>query len=235
MLDAIINDPRFRRVFPPVAAVVFAALFVSLGAWQLDRAAEKNRLRALFASDATEASLAEAATLEDYENFTATGRYAADRQVVLDNVIVDDHIGSYILTPFQPAAGTRWLIVNRGWLPRQASNEALPDLGLAGNERTLRGRIGHLPKVGMRKGAAFAAGDSWPKTARYPSLDELAAELGLELLPFVMLLDPDDDDGFVRHWEPRQSGSMLHYGYAAQWFAMAAAVLGVLVWHLQRK
>ena len=235
MLDAIINDPRFKRLFPPVAAVVFAAIFASLGMWQVDRAAEKNRLRALFTSDATHASLAEADTLGDYENFTATGRYDGDHQLILENVILNDRLGSYILTPFQPVAGRQWLIVNRGWVPRPTGGASMPDLGIEGDERALRGRLGHLPKVGIRKGEAFAATDTWPRAARYPTLDELAAELGLELLPFVMLLEPGDEAGFVRHWEPRQSGSMMHYGYAVQWFAMAGAVLGLLVWHLRRK
>ena len=235
MLDDIINDPRFKRLFPPVAAVVFVAIFASLGLWQLDRAAEKGRLRALFAADAPYASLAEAGALNDYENFTATGRYDGEHQLILENVILEDRLGSYILTPFQPVAGRQWLLINRGWVQRPVGGAALPDLGIDSSERTLRGRIGQLPKVGIRKGDAFASGDTWPRSARYPTLDEVAAELGLELLPFVMLLEPGDDAGFVRHWQPRQSGSMMHYGYAVQWFAMAGAVLGLLVWHLRRK
>ena len=56
-----------------------------------------------------------------------------------------------------------------------------------------------------------------------PTLDELSAELGQELLPFILLLSPEDDDGYVRLWQPRDSGPGMHYGYAFQWFAMAAA------------
>ena len=39
----------FRRLVPPVAAVMATVLFVNLGLWQLDRAAEKEALEEGFA------------------------------------------------------------------------------------------------------------------------------------------------------------------------------------------
>jgi len=75
MPESIIDDPRFRRWFPPVAATALIALLLSLGSWQLDRAAEKNRLRALFASDAPYSRLEEAMQLTEFRNIEADGRY----------------------------------------------------------------------------------------------------------------------------------------------------------------
>jgi len=235
MLEELINDPRFRRWFPPVAAAGLIALFISLASWQLDRAAEKNQLRALFADDAAYSRLEEAATLTEFHNIEAAGRYDGERQVLVENTFVEGRIGYYVLTPFQPAAGERWLIVNRGWVARPAAGQADPDISISNAGRTLRGRIGHLPRVGIRSREAFAAAGGWPKKGLYPSLDELSAELGHELLPFVMLLHPAQESGFVRRWQPRESGSMMHYGYAFQWLAMAAAVLGLLIWQLRKR
>jgi len=235
MLDDLINDPRFRRLFPPVAALLMTVLFVSLGLWQIDRAGQKNRTRALFASEAPYAGLAAAETLGEYENFMAEGRYDNERQVLIDNAIENGRIGYFVLTPFRPAAGRRWLIVNRGWIPRPAAGERLEDIGLAANDRSVRGRIGRLPRIGARSGPAFPEDGGWPKKGRYPTLDELAAALGEELYPFVMLLDPADEDGFLRAWEPGGSGPLMHYSYALQWFAMAGGTLALLAWHLRRK
>ena len=235
MLETIVNDRRFRRWFPPIGALGVIALFVSLAAWQLDRAAEKNKLRALFSSDTPYSQLEEAALLEEFRNIEANGRYDGSRQVLLDNMFADDRIGYFILTPFQPASGQRWLMVNRGWVARPAAGQPDADIAIGNASRTLRGRIGKLPRVGIRTREAFADAGSWPKTALYPTLAELSSELGEELLPFVLLLSPAEENGFVRRWQPRESGSMMHYGYAFQWFSMAAAVLGLLLWQWRKR
>ena len=50
-----------------------------------------------------------------------------------------------------------------------------------------------------------------------------------------MLLDPEDADGYLRDWQPPETGSFTHYSYAFQWFAMAIAVLAILAWNFRRK
>lgn len=235
MFEAIVNDPRFRRWFPPIGAIGVIALFVSLAAWQLDRAAEKSRLRALFSSEVPYSHLEDAPQLEEFSTIEANGRYDGERQVLIDNMIVDGRIGYFILTPFQPVSGQRWLMVNRGWVARHATGQPDLDIDIDNTGRTLRGRIGFLPRVGIRTREAFADTRDWPKKALYPRLAELSSELGEELLPFVLLLSPAEENGFVRRWLPRESGSMMHYGYAFQWFAMAVAVLGLLFWQLRKR
>ena len=233
--DELIENEKFRRLFVPVATVLFVALFVSLGLWQLDRAAQKNRIQALFEDDAPYARVTGDIPVTEFQLIEAHGRYLGDHQVLIDNMIIDGRIGYYAITPFRFAPDQPLLIVNRGWIPRVPGDEALPNLGVAGDARIIRGRAGFLPKVGIRSRPAFRDGDDWPKTASYPTLDELSAELGEELLPFVLLLGPQADDGFLRRWQPRESGPMMHYGYALQWFAMAAVVAGIFVWRLRKK
>ena len=101
---------------------------------------------------------------------------------------------------------------------------------VSGAVRTIRGRSGRLPRVGIRAGEGFEGATDWPKHATYPTLEEIAVELDEEVSPFVILLDPREEDGFSRQWQPRQSGPMTNYGYAFQWFAMATAVFVILVW-----
>lgn len=235
MFETIVNDPRFRRWFPPIGAIGVIALFVSLGAWQLDRAVEKNRIQGLFSSDLPYSYLEDAAQLEEFSNIQANGRYDGERQVLVDNMIVDGRIGYFILTPFQPVSSQHWLMVNRGWVARPATGQPDLDINIDNTSRTLRGRIGFLPRVGIRTREVFADTGDWPKKALYPTLAELSSELGEELLPFVLLLSPAEENGFVRRWLPTESGSMMHYGYAFQWFAMAVAVLGLLFWQLRKR
>jgi len=92
-----------------------------------------------------------------------------------------------------------------------------------------------LPRVAIRPGEAFAVHGDWPRVAVYPSLREVADELGEEVLPIVLLLRPEAEDGFVRHWQPNVSGPMTHYSYAFQWFALALAVVAITAWHLHKR
>ncbi len=235
MIEELIRNEHFRRIFPPLAALGLIALFVSLGVWQLDRATEKNRRQALFEADAPLTPLTGDMPVTEFQNIEAHGYYLDERQVLIGNMIVDGRIGYYAITAFRYAPDKPLLIVNRGFIPRLAANELAPDLGTGADRRTVRGRAGHLPRVAMRSGEAFEGAGDWPKTSNYPTLEDLSAELGEELLPFILLLHPAADDGFVRRWQPRESGPMMHYGYALQWFAMATAVLGILLWRMRKR
>ena len=73
-------------------------------------------------------------------------------------------------------------------------------------------------------GAAVESASEWPLHAVYPTLDELAVYLGRELQPFVLLMEPGDDYGFLRRWQPVEIGPGRHYAYAFQWFAMAVVL-----------
>ncbi len=234
VLEELIKSEQFRRIFPPVAAVGLIALFVSLGSWQLDRAAEKENLRSLFESDAPYSRLTADMPVSRFQNIEVRGNYDSEHQVLIDNMFVDNRSGYYVITAFRYAAQPL-LIVNRGWVARPAAGAAAPDLGVGTAGRRIRGRVGALPRVGIRPGEPFRGAGNWPKTGVYPTLDDLSAELGQELLPFILLLSPDDNDGYVRRWQPRDSGPRMHYGYAFQWFAMAMAVLGILLWRMRKR
>ncbi len=38
-------------------------------------------------------------------------------------------------------------------------------------------------------------------------------------------------DGLVRHWPAPATDVQKHYGYAVQWFAIAAGIVFLYVWH----
>jgi surfeit locus 1 family protein len=115
------------------------------------------------------------------------------------------------------------------------ANAPPPELPLMTSRRTVRGLVGRLPRVAIRPGEAFEGSEDWPRVAVYPRPDEVATALDEELLPIVLLLAPEEPDGFVRSWQPNISGPMTHYGYAFQWFAMAATVVVLLFWHLKKR
>jgi surfeit locus 1 family protein len=51
---------------------------------------------------------------------------------------------------------------------------------------------------------------------------------GMDVLPFIVLLSAQEDNGFVRQWPHPRVSNMMHIGYAIQWFAFA--IITLLVW-----
>ena len=221
-----------RDFLPPLAAVVLVVLFSTLGFWQLDRAEQKRAVQAAFADTGERLAVAGDRSYPLYQPLTATGRYLDERQFLIDNVILDGRVGYFVVTPFEYESGGPLLLVNRGWVAKGSTEDVQAALRAESGdtgETTIRGRAGQLPRVGIRAGDVFTGGSGWPRTANWPTLDELAAALRRDVLPFVLLEDPEAGSNLVRRWEPRQVGPMRHIGYALQWFALAAAVVVIAV------
>ena len=229
------SEPWWHRVAPIAAGAVLIVAFSALGLWQLDRAAEKEATAALFEADGDYRQVDPAETPALYERLEVRGRFLAERQVLIDNIVRNGSIGYFVITPLELTVDKRLLLVNRGWVAKQRNGQTAADLSVPADWRSLRGRAGRLPRVGIRPGPAFATSDTWPRTAVYPTIDDVAAELGADLWPFVLLLDPEESSEFRREWRPEESGPMTHYGYAFQWFAMALAVAVIGGWQLKKR
>ena len=235
VIENILKNDLFRRLFPPLAGVVFIGAFVSLGFWQLDRAAQKQRLLEQFANTEEHVELTGALPEALFTPIKASGRYLPERQILIDNIVRDGRVGHYVISFLEQAGDTPLLMVNRGWLPRDDNADLKALLDISNEVRTVRGKSGELPHVTIRAGEGFAGAGEWPKRATYPTLEEVQHEIDQAVLPVVLLLDANEPDGYLRVWQPRQKGPMTNYSYAFQWFAMAAAVLAILVWHLRKR
>lgn len=222
------------RLLPPLTAVLLIALFVSLGFWQLDRAAEKVALQEMFANAETTAEVTADLEVTPYQAISSDGRYLNEQQFLIDNIILDGRIGYYVISPFQYADGQPLLLVNRGWIEKSREPDWQPAIGLSAESLAIRGRAGRLPRVGVRPGEAFEGPPGWPRVGIYPDYADIAAELDHDVLPFVLLLEPDHGQDMLRDWQPRQAGPRMHYGYAFQWFALSAAVLVLLFWYTRK-
>jgi len=230
----VIGHRRFApRLWSTLLTLALLALFVSLGRWQLARADQKRMLFAEFAagSDATVAlSSASPERLGRYQHVRAAGRFDSGHQVLLDNMTHNEDAGFRALTPFILVDG-RTVLVDRGWFALGRSRTDWPSLEIAGGEREIRGRIDELPVPGIRIAgpATEATPTAWPRLMNYPERAELEAALGVRLYPHIVLLDPDQADGFLRDWAPPGFPPIRHIGYAVQWFAMALTLVFLYV------
>lgn len=229
------KNETFLRWAPLAIGAVFVVLFISLANWQLSRAAEKKALLALFESGAPYAEPMNYDGLAEFDRIKVQGRYRPDRQILIDNIPLEGRLGYYVVTPFEPTTNDPLILVNRGWVPKPAAGDDNADLALDRELRTIRGLVGHLPRVAIRPGDAFIEQDGWPRIGLYPTAEEVAAEIGVAVLPFTLLLSADATDGFVRRWQPNVSGPMTHYSYAFQWFALAITVMIIAGWQMRKR
>ncbi len=218
--------------------LVVAAITVSLGFWQLDRAAGKRALAGQ--ADAARAAppvRVGASPLGPDEvtnrRLVARGAWLSDKAVFLDNRTHAGRAGFHVFVPLRlddAESGGRALLVLRGWVPADPADRArVPALSLP----AVSGEISGLAV--LRLESALQLADPPPVAERgriwqAVSLEDYAQWSGLDLQPFVLRESPGPDDGFVRDWPQPGDDVSTHQGYALQWFLMALAVIAFWAW-----
>lgn len=220
----------------PLLVGAFLVLqFAGLGAWQISRGLEKRAVQYAYQDETSFKVWQHGMPVRSFQRLKVSGKYLNKQQIVLDNIIINSRYGHYVFTPLEIAADKPLLLINRGWIERTSDRFDIERLALPDGEVTVRGRAGSLPKAGYKMGDAIEANQTWPMHAVYPSSEEVSAALGRDIQPFVLLMDHEEDHGFLRQWVPSEFGPGKHFGYALQWFAMGAVLSGLLIWNYRKK
>lgn len=222
----------WRFALITLATLVGVAISLSLGRWQLSRAAQKQALQADIAARQQLAPLDGAALLATPEAdrlhraVRLRGRWLPERTVFLDNRQMNGQPGFYVLTPLQLQGGRAWLLVQRGWVPRNfIDRKALPRIDTPAGEVVLQGRIAPAPS----KLYAFQGAE--PGVIRQNlDLDAFRAETRLPLLDQTVVQTGPPSEGLLRQWPEPASGVEKHYGYAFQWFGLSGLMAILYVW-----
>jgi surfeit locus 1 family protein len=227
--------------FAIVLTLAGVALFLSLAHWQFRRAHEKDMLFTAFAQAGTQEAVTLAQARRDasptrYPTVRVEGRFDPRRQYLLDNQVRGGRAGVMVFGVFEPAEGGAALLVNRGFLARDAAG-ALAIPPLPAGATTFNALHAPPPGAGLRMGGnPLPQRSDWPKTVIYIDLDEISADAGRELDPRVLLQLGPGEHGLVREWTPAVFPPVRHLGYAWTWltFAMVAvATFLILHWRKQ--
>lgn len=224
---------RFRPVWWSIPLTLFGlALFVSLGIWQLDRAAFKDSLRQKFEQRLAEdyRSLRLETDLADpqYRRFRFVGRYDERRHFLLDNQVHQGRAGYQVITPFYLADSDRILLVNRGWAPWGESRAQLPQVMPPALAEEASG-IAFVPGEPALALGRIEVGDDWPQLLPYVDIEALRQQYSPRLLPMVLWLAPEQPGVYVRDWDPIWLPPEKSRAYAVQWFSFAVVALILFV------
>ena len=261
--DAEATLPRRRAgrfwLVTAVALLTLAAT-VSLGRWQLSRAAQKEALQAQIDARKSLPPLDQEAFLALGDAATAMhrpvrlhGLWLAPLTVYLDNRQMHGVPGFYVLTPFALEGSEQTVLIQRGWIQRNFTDRTRLEAietpsGLVEVTARIAAPPAHLLELGKAEAAAPAASAAAASTAAASTtatpdavgssrirqnlgLEAFRAETGLPLRIDVSLQQTGPaSEGLQREWPAPALGVEKHYGYAFQWFGLSALVVLLYVW-----
>ena len=219
------------KLIPTVVTLLLLYLLYSLGQWQLSRAQFKDSLKQQIESrrDLTPVDIELLPAENQDKEFIPvqlTGRFDTSKNFLLDNKVLEMKVGYEVITPFQTQAGD-WLLVNRGWIPQTKYRSDLPEIKTAEGEVQLTGFVRTPYKDVFMLAEQQYDLRQWPVIIQQIQLEDLSKVLDTKIKPYVVMLDKKSAAGFDRNWPAFKLDSEKHIGYAVQWFALFAALLGI--------
>ena len=235
--------PRWRAPLLCVIAMLIVLAMLRLGVWQLDRAEQKGSIVAQLANRTNGAitplqELVTDQSLNDlrFRKVSLKGRYLADKDILIDNQVVNGQVGYQVFTPFELSAGefeselkpnlvgNPIVLVARGWVSVGSSRDVVPTVSSSRAELSLEGRLNNPPAKPPLWNDKYPVSNGvvW----QFLPILDLAEVLKAQVFPLVVELAPTSSDSpnLVRKWpEISDQGVAKHKAYALQWFAMALA------------
>ena len=199
---------RVRFWFITVAAVIGVLVTLSLGRWQLSRAAQKEGLQLAIETQNQRQPLDQASFLklaapsaegqpstenqpgsqikpstEIHRNVTLSGQWAIQHTVILDNRQMNAKPGFYVVTPLLLDNSKLAVLVQRGWVARNFTDRArVPLIDTPSGPVKVNGRIALPPSKLYELGSVDAG-----VIRQNIDLVKFGAETGLALMPLSVV------------------------------------------------
>ncbi|PHS72403.1 MAG: cytochrome oxidase biosynthesis protein [Cycloclasticus sp.] len=215
------------NLFLTVLAILVLGLLLSLGFWQLDRAQQKQDLLDLQSSRMSLPAVELInITVSDnnmrYLPVRVAGELDVAQQILIDNQVRHGIAGYSVLTPLR-INSKKAILLNRGWLPLGGDRNVLPDVTVQASNVQVSGKLDHFPTVGLKLDKADELSAGWPAITQVVDTDKVSKRLGYQVMPYQLLLNADEAEGYNRDWVVMRMGPEKHHGYAFQWFALATS------------
>ncbi|MCX8519915.1 MAG: SURF1 family protein [Rhodoferax sp.] len=226
--------PRTRWAVVTLATLLGVAVTLSLGRWQLQRAADKQALQAHMQAQSTRQYVDTAALLNSHDTSTLLqqhallrGHWVANQTVYLDTRQMQAKVGFFVLTPLLLEGSQQAIVVQRGWIARNFEERSrLLPIDTPAGLVMVPGRIAPPPST------IYEPGQSAPAAIRQNlALEQYRVQTGLPLLPVILVQTGAPSEGLLRDWPAVNLGVEKHYGYALQWFGIALLLALLYLWY----
>jgi surfeit locus 1 family protein len=206
----------------------FIVLFCSLGTWQLHRYHAKQvlmktyeeRLHAL-----PKPFELLSGNIEDFQfqPVVVQGEWTHTFSMFIQQMH-QGQPGFEVITPLRVMSSQKWLLVDRGWIPK-AKDRSIPSFMPISGKLQLLGYIKLVDEHRFMLGKNIMDANVKPWVMQKIDIDELRKLTKHDFYPFMLRLDPEESYGFVRDWAISVTLPERHLLYAFQWFALAIIVL----------
>lgn len=181
--------------------VISIGILIALGFSQLDRFGQMrslenhfNRLQHL--KPFTLPRVLALKTIKNFYPIKIKGEFAVNKFIQTPISYYDGQPGYHLLVPFIPRQGEKYLLVNRGWVPKSKYKQLIALLKQQKGEQQLSGLTYEMPK-------------------------DLSISHINNYYSFILLEKNSQKEGFTQDWLFLYGNARVHLAYAIQWFALA--------------
>ena len=214
-------------------SIFFVFVFVFLGIWQIERAANKEGLLQDFNSEQESPPTRLTSQSPNWSRVFVDGVFDSSRQILIDNQIHNGKVGYKIFTPFR-FDDNKIVLVDRGWIGQGQSRSDLPQLNILEKKSRIIATV-TSPQQGVLAGSELLTNE-WPRVSQSKAVEVIASAFNEPILDIVLVLDPGSSQitEFIQI-KPFAITPVKHYGYAMQWFTMSIVLLGMFLFALKRE
>ena len=238
MKISIYNISFNYKLLPSLVFIIFFTLFIKLGFWQLDRADQKKIINMAFVERQNQPAIPlNKETIQMpiidiiWHHVTISGEFLNDKNIILDNQVVQEKAGFLIYTPFKILDSNKIILVNRGWYPLSNSRNDVPNIPPIKGAQAIEGEINQMPSSGISLGKVITEKlDESSFRLQKMDYEVLSSLIGKDLMRYIVKLKkPIFDKTYVIDLGIPVPDSDKNYGYAFQWFAMAFTLFIIFI------
>lgn len=220
------------KLVPTLFTAATLILLLSLGVWQVQRLHWKTGLIAKLQSRAVAPPVAPPSATDNLESFEyrrvrVRGVFDYAHEFYLVGRSMQGQAGIHVLTPLQPEAGGRPILVDRGWVSFDRREPASRARG------QIPGTVEIIGLVRLEKGKGYFQPDNDPAKNNwyFIELDRMARSSGVDLARgyYIVASPMAVPGGLPIPGQWRVNVRNDHLQYAITWFSLAIALVVIYV------